>query len=126
MFCGSCSVIKQGGTTGVNLVLSVLAYLCPGIEDGIFRFSNLVLNYMRFYCSSCQIATSGIVINVESECRWCPLCRRPLIQYPGCSIVALEKGILCEYCTAKCLLKKSKPAVDLSENLGKRRSGCWA
>lgn len=68
---------------------------------------------MTLYCSSCGVRTAGAVIDVKSECRWCPICGQALFQYAGCERERLEKcGGLCETCRSINVAKEAKPAVD--------------
>ncbi|MDO8590364.1 MAG: hypothetical protein Q7R65_00095, partial [bacterium] len=60
-----------------------------------------------------KIRTSGIVINVKSECRWCPLCHAPLFQYAECDRKRLEQCEgLCPTCCALNTVKYAKPHID--------------
>ncbi|HEY4508364.1 MAG TPA: hypothetical protein VJJ55_01760 [Candidatus Paceibacterota bacterium] len=78
-----------------------------------------------FHCPQCDIRTAGIVLDVRSECRWCPLCHAPLFQYEGCDKERLEKeGIFCPTCHALNLVKEAKPQVD-ERSSHPPRGGAW-
>ena len=100
-------------------------YACPVCGKEVYggRFSSRPLTRTGsdgsrariFYCTKCNIRTSGIVLDVKSECRWCPLCRKPLFQYDGCCRGKLEKsGTLCTTCCALNIVRSGKPIVDES------------
>ncbi|MDO8594429.1 MAG: hypothetical protein Q7R93_02860 [bacterium] len=66
-----------------------------------------------FHCAKCNIRTAGIVLDVQSECRWCPSCQTPLFQYADCCKQRLEQeGKLCPTCQALQAVKVSKPSID--------------
>lgn len=115
---------------------SIERYTCPkcGKESylGKFTFRPLLRQVdadasrqKLFHCARCNIRTAGVVLNVKSECRWCPICHTPLFQYSECERERLEReGTLCPTCHAFNLVKEAKPHID-ERTAQERRGGAW-
>lgn len=134
--CDTCTIamelresIEGGGD-------SIERYVCPkcGKESylGKFTFRPLMRQSDAsasrpgiFYCKQCDIRTAGIVLDVKSECRWCPICRAPLFQYEGCERERLEKkGKFCRTCLALNVVREAKPTID-QHSSDPPRGGAW-
>ncbi len=135
--CSICAVPLVLEETIEGDADAVERLVCPlcGNEAylGRFRYLPLVRQFADdssqaklFHCANCNIRTAGIVLNVRSECRWCPACQTPLFQYPGCCKEGLErKGELCPTCKALQVVKVSKPSVD-QRTAHTPRGGAWS
>ena|SRR3989338_9162833 len=136
LLCQHCQTAMQVMETiegGADVVERLVCPIC-GRESYLGKFTFLPMlrqasagesQQKLFHCSKCSIHTAGIVLDVRSECRWCPLCHTPLFQYEGCDKKRLEKeGGLCPTCHALNLVKEAKPQVD-ERSSHPLRGGAW-